>query len=45
MVLHKSCFSDGCVDIRPNKSRVILRDVAETSDRYCHELLTVLTVF
>lgn len=44
MVLHKS-FSDGCVDIRPNESRAILRDVAETNDRYYHKLLTVLTVF
>lgn len=45
MVLHKSCFSDGHVDIRPNKSRIILRDVAKTSDRYYHKLLTALRVF
>lgn len=45
MILHKNCFSDGCIDIRPNISRIILRDVAETSDRYYHKLLSVLTVF
>lgn len=41
MVLSKSSLFDGCVDIRPNKSRMILKDLTETSDRYNHKPLTI----
>lgn len=41
MVLSKSCLFDGCVDIiRPNKSRIILKDLTETNYKYNNKLLT-----
>lgn len=38
MMLSKSCLFDDCVDIRPNKTKIILR---EYNDRYNHKLLII----
>lgn len=44
MVLSKSCLFDGCVDIRPNKSKMILKELTKTNDRHNRKLLTINSI-